>query len=67
MNMGNSQKVIALQRDMVFTGYKLLILNDDETGTICTDLTVTPYHTPTHSPWQLKNELQFLLPTGEGM
>ena len=40
--MGNEQKLIELQRDTVLTGYKPLILHDDETGTICTDCTVTP-------------------------
>ena len=29
--MGNEQKVIELQRDTVFTGYNLLILNNVET------------------------------------
>jgi hypothetical protein len=40
--MENEQKVIELQRDTVLTGYKLLILHDDETATFCTDCTTTP-------------------------
>ncbi len=41
--MGNEQKLIELQRDTVLTGYKPLILHDDETGTFSTDCPVTPF------------------------
>ena len=40
--MGNEQKLIELQRDTVFTGYKPLILNDNETVTFSTNCTTTP-------------------------
>jgi hypothetical protein len=41
--MGNKQKVIELQQDTVFTGYKTLILHDNEIGTFSTNCTSTPY------------------------
>jgi hypothetical protein len=44
--MWNEQKVIELQRDTVLTGYKPLILSDNEIGTFSTNCTVTPEFVP---------------------